>query len=157
MDVKAYLLKLISAALLCGVVKGFFDEKGAVGAVLKMMCGIVMLLTAVSPWTNLQLNHLTDYFERITMDAETIVASGENMASQELETIIKSRMEAYILDKAESYGAKLTVEVILSDDQVPTPKSVRISGSISPYGKQMMSRMIREDLGIATEDQIWTG
>lgn len=77
------------------------------------------------------------------------------MASEELRTIIKSRVEAYILDKAESYGAKLKVEVMLSEDQVPVPMSVRITGSISPYGKKMVTQLIREDLGIASEEQVW--
>jgi len=156
MDIQAYILKLLSAALLCGVAVGFFSEKSAVGAVIKMICGAVMVLTVVSPWTYIRIQDAADYFDRIQADGSLAAQLGENMAYEELGTIIKSRVEAYILDKAESYGAKLQVEVILSEDPVPTPRSVHIRGRISPYGKKMMTQMIREDLGIASEDQVWT-
>ena len=115
-----------------------------------------MVLTVVSPWTHIRIRDAADYFDKIQSDGSLAAAVGENMASDESKAIIISRVEAYILDKAESYGAKLQVEVILSEDPVPTPRSVRIRGSISPYGKKMMTQMIREDLGIASEDQIWT-
>lgn len=156
MDFREYILKLLSAALLCGVAVGFFSEKSAAGSVIKMVCGVVMVLTVVSPWTHIRIRDAADYFDKIQSDGSLAAAVGENMASDELKAIIISRVEAYILDKAESYGAKLQVEVILSEDPVPTPRSVRIRGSISPYGKKMMTQMIREDLGIASEDQIWT-
>ena len=116
-----------------------------------------MALTVVSPWTSVKFNDLTDYFENLSAMADVSVSDGENMAREELETIIKSRAQAYILDKADSFGADLTVEVILSSSEIPIPCGVRIAGEISPYGKNRLSQMITEDLAIALEDQIWTG
>lgn len=155
MEMREYILKLLAAALLCGVAQAFFSGKCAVGGTIKMICGIVMVLTVVSPWTTLRLQDAADYFEKIQAEGSNVTSVGGNMASEELRTIIKSRVEAYILDKAESYGAKLKVEVMLSEDQVPVPMSVRITGSISPYGKKMVTQLIREDLGIASEEQVW--
>ena len=157
MDIRQYIMKLLAAALLCGIAQGFFIEKSVAGAAIKLLCSMVMVLTVVSPWASLRLQDAGDYLEQIQTDGSLTAAIGENMAIGELRQIIKSRIEAYILDKAESYGARLTVEVILSDDQIPIPSSVRISGSISPYGKKMLSDMIRKDLGIEVEDQKWMG
>ena len=153
---KDYILSLLSAALLCCVAQGFFIEKSTVGSVVKMLCGIVMILTVVSPWASIRLRDLGDCLDSIHSDSSLAVGLGENMAQNELREIIKSRVEAYILDKANNYGAQLTVEVILSEEQIPVPISLHISGNISPYGKKMLSKMISEDLGIGLEDQVWT-
>ena len=157
MDVKAYIWKVICCALLCGIVCGFFTDKGSVGETVKWICSLIMALTLISPIAGIQLKNISYYFSGISADASSVIGAGEEMADQELRGIIKQQVEAYILDKGEMYGAKLTVEVILNDDPMPAPKSVRIQGSISPYGKQSMTRMIQEDLGIDAEDQQWTG
>jgi hypothetical protein len=60
------------------------------------------------------------------------------------------------LDKAESLGAELTVEVMLDDSQIPIPTKVRIRGNISPYNREKLSSIIERDLGIPTEAQIRT-
>ena len=51
--------------------------------------------------------------------------------------------------------AVLDVEVTLNDDDPPVPCGVKITGSISPYSKEMLSSFIANDLSIAKEDQIW--
>ena len=60
------------------------------------------------------------------------------------------------MDKAESLGAELTVEVTLSDDELMVPCAVKLSGAISPYAKKVLSDTIAKDLGIQVEEQIWT-
>jgi hypothetical protein len=148
---------VICAALICGIIYGFFSDKSGIGETVKWVCGLIMTLTLISPLTGIHLQDLSYYFSGITADASDVTADGENMSRQELRRIIKQQLEAYILDKAEIYGAMLTVEVILNDDPMPAPQSVRIQGSISPYGKQRMIHMIQEELGIDTEDQLWSG
>jgi len=62
---------------------------------------------------------------------------------------------AYILEKAETFGAELTVEVMLDDSSIPVPSGVRIRGNISPYNREKLGSIIQRDLGIPTEAQIW--
>ncbi len=78
------------------------------------------------------------------------------MTQQALSDIIKSRCEAYILDKAAGMDLSLTVEVGVSADEMPVPKTVRISGNISPYKKSKLKSILVNDLGIEEEDQTWT-
>lgn len=155
--ISMYLLRITIAALVCGIATHLLGEKDTLGRIIRLLAGIFMALTVVSPWTSVKFNDLTDYFENLSAMADVSVSDGENMAREELETIIKSRAQAYILDKADSFGADLTVEVILSSSEIPIPCGVRIAGEISPYGKNRLSQMITEDLAIALEDQIWTG
>lgn len=155
--VRGYLIRLTAAAIVCGIVTGVLGKKGTLGAVIQLLAGVFMVITIVSPWTKIRLNGFGEYFDSLSLEAASAAADGENTARETLADIIKSETEAYILDKADSFGATLTVEVILDDAAVPAPCGVRISGSISPYGKSELSRIIEEDLAIALEDQIWTG
>ena len=77
------------------------------------------------------------------------------MAREAERDIIKARIQAYILDKADSFGTQLDVEVILDQDNIPT--SVELRGNISPYAKAQLTGIITENLGIPKEYQLWTG
>lgn len=155
--IRSYLLRLICAAILCGIANGLAGKKGALGATVKLMTGIFMIFCLVSPWMHMQIGDIGDYFEHIVADADSAVASGEKDAQDALGAIIKSKSEAYILDKAKSFGAELNVEVRVDGSELPVPCAAVIEGSISPYGKKQLSRIISDALGIALEDQLWTG
>jgi hypothetical protein len=60
------------------------------------------------------------------------------------------------LDKAQALNTALEVEVTLSDDEIPIPVKVRLSGKVSPYAKGRLQQIISEELGIERENQIWT-
>ena len=156
-EIRAYLLKIIVCSILCGIAVGLTARAGATGKVVKMITGICMLLTIVSPILQFRIRDIGTFLGELAADADGYVTDGENVSAAAFEDIIKTRTEAYILDKADSYGAALKVEVSLSNEQIPKPCSVRISGSISPYGKRQLQNMIREELGIALEEQIWIG
>ena len=152
-----YIVKLVCAALICGIVNALSLKQGAIGTTVKVMTGIFMIFSLVSPWLSMQVRDFGSYFEEIAVDADKAVASGEDDAQDALEAIIKSKTEAYILDKAKSFGAELSVEVRVDGSKLPVPRAAVIKGSISPYGKSLLSGIIADELGIALEDQIWTG
>lgn len=80
--------------------------------------------------------------------------AGKRFADEEIEKIIIEQTQAYILDKADDFGAGLEVEVFVKD---LIPCSVSISGPISPLAKSQLSRYISENLGIPSEEQNWIG
>ena len=84
-----------------------------------------------------------------------VVSAGEDLASDAVRSYIKSHAESYILDKAEEYGASLSADVILGEDDLPV--SVCLAGRISPYGKLRLQELLETQLGIGREDQIWIG
>ncbi len=155
--IRQYLLRLICAALVCGMATGLLGKKGALGATVKLITGIFMILTLVSPFLNFRIGDLSDYLENISTGGNGLVADGQRDAAAALEKIIKEKTEAYILDKAKSFGAELTVEVRLEGSELPVPCGVTLHGSISPYGKRQLSTLIAGELGIAMEEQTWTG
>lgn len=155
MLIREYLLKLTAAALFCSVVVGFVGDKGALGKLIKLITGIFMMVTIAAPIGTLHLDGWTDYIDKLTLQTSGAVQEGEDFAKDTLVGIIKEETRSYILDKAKAYDAQLEVEVDVDDSTVPVPRAVLIRGSISPYGRQQLQRIIQEDLGIKLEAQEW--
>ena len=119
------------------------------------MCGAYLVLSILTPIRDL---HLTDYeneLEDFSLSAEYISQQGYETYRSQLRDSIKANVEAYILDKAQSQAVHLQVEVTLSDDDIPFPVSVILSGQIAPYAKLQMQRIIENELNIPKENQQW--
>ena len=84
-----------------------------------------------------------------------MVQEGENDALQEQRTFIKKETEAYILDKAVSLGADISVSVTVSDSAPLTPIKITIKGAVSPYVNKVLKSYLEEQFGIPEEAQIW--
>ena len=155
-QIKTYIIRLIAAAVLCAMASALVKNKGISAGMMKLLCGVIMTLTMLTPLLDIRITDLT----RITADyrsaAKAAVADGENAATHALADSIKAAAESYILDKAAIYDAAITVEVTVSADPLPIPTGVRIAGRVSPYGKKMLKEEIVQKLGVAEEDQIWT-
>ncbi len=154
--VREYLIGVVAAAVLCGIITSLTGTKGTVGMAVKFVSGLLMLLAVIRPWASISFDGLFGWAEDIAADGSGFVASGEMMAVDAYRASIKQQTEAYILDEAKVLGCTLTVEVILSTDDVPIPQQVRLTGEVSPYARQTLTNFISERLGIEREDQIWT-
>jgi len=154
--IREYLIGVVAAALLCGIITTLIGTKGTVGVAVKLLSGLLMLLAVIRPWTSITFDGLFSWAEDITADGTGFVASGKIMADDAFRASIKQQAGAYILDEAKTLDCQLAVEVILSDEDIPVPKQVRLSGEISPYARQALMKFITERLGIGQEDIIWT-
>lgn len=154
--IKAYILSVAAAAILCAVVRRLLEKKGTAGSVGKLLTGIFMAVTVLSPLTGLTVGPVEDIMNDYRVAAEAAVAIGEKSANEALRDSISQRLEAYIIEKALNLGADVVVEIKLSQDLYPTPIGIKITGQIAPYAKSRLQRIIQEDLGIGEEDQIWT-
>lgn len=150
-----YVLAVIAASLITAVISSFFDGKGGISAIVKLVSGLFLTFVIISPLTKLDFSPVNDYLDKITLDGVEAAAVGENLAREAEADIIISQVRSYIMDKADSLGAQLDVEVVLDQDNIPV--SVRLEGSISPYAKAQVAEMITEDLGISKEHQRWIG
>lgn len=155
--IRQYLLSVTAAAIFCGIVKGFADEKSVAGAMIRLGTGLLMAVTVLSPFVKLQLGDLPVLSGTFWNEAESAAQDGEAMAEDCATGIIKAQVEAYILDKAASYETELTVDVIISEGDSLLPEKVILSGAVSPYAKVRLQQIISQDLGIAKENQVWTG
>ena len=152
-----YILSVTAAALLLGILQSIAGKKGTHVALLKLIGGLFLTFTTIAPIANIELERLLDFPWDFAVRGNAIAQQGQEYAQDQLHGIIKDRCEAYILDKAQTYQADVTVEVMLSQDEVPVPSSIRLQGSISPYARQALQQWLQDDLGVPKEQQIWIG
>ena len=153
-DIGAYLVSVTAAALICGAAKALTPE-GVLGTALKTVTGLMMVLAVASPWLDLRLPDISGWTESFRQEAENAAALGADSAMDALREGISQQTRTYIQDKAKLLDADLTVEVILSEDELPVPKGAVLRGAVSPYAKSVLSEYMRTELGIETEEQIW--
>jgi hypothetical protein len=152
--IREYLIGVVAAGIICSVIVRL-PVSGSVAGILRLVAGLIMALSVASPLVELRITDLSDYWQQIQYSGQDYADQGENIARQQRNAIIKERTRTYILDKAESLGAQLDVEVTLTDDEIGRPCAVRLTGSISPYDKQILTDYILESLGLDTEALTW--
>ena len=151
-----YLISVTATALLCGLV-GKLVCKGPASYVIKLMTGILMALTIVSPLLHIRLDQVMDLVDDIQIRADNVAQEGENTAREAIAQRITEQLETYILDKAESMGVELIVTFELESKGLPVPCAVTLEGNVGPYAKGVLTDYIAQNLGIEAEAQIWTG
>ncbi len=153
--IRDYLLSVICAAMIGTVVTALLGEHRTVCTLARVLCGLFLIYTAVRPLPMLRMPSLSGRISYYSRQAEKAVQQGSDLGQNVLCESIKTRTCAYILDKAQRLEADLQVEVELSDEEIPVPKTVSVTGKISPYAKKQLSEMMERDLGIKVENQKW--
>ena len=150
---KEYILSVICAAMLCGIVADLAEKKGAPAHILKLICGVFLSFTVIRPIAEVKLEEFSIFTADIAQDAFRVSELGQTQSYHEMAAIITGEMRAYILDKASDFSKELQVDVQLDEKLIPI--RVILKGDISPGGKQRLEEIIEMELGIAKEDQIW--
>ncbi len=151
-----YLLSVTAAAMICGLVQKMLTGKGTASAVGKMLCGVFLAVTVLRPVAQLSFGAVEDFTAGLQDQAQAAVQDGKDQFHLSLAAIIKEKTEAYILDEAKKLDVSLQVQVTLSTDPVPVPLSAKLKGRVSPFAKGKLKTLIRDNLGIPEEKQIWT-
>lgn len=150
--VASYILSVTAAAIVSAILLSLTGQD-TLGKLVKLLAGIFMTLTVLSPILSLELPDFDDWVSVYAEDGQAAASMGEDMANEAAHSFIKSRLETYILDKAALYGASLTAEVSLNPEGIPV--FVALTGDITPYAKARMSQIIKADLGLGEEAQQW--
>lgn len=149
------MLSLICAALLCSIIYGLLDKKSGYFPLIKLICGLFITITAISPLTNISIPDISDYIGDTKFDAKRLIDESQTSAYESMSAIITENLESYILDVANGLGADIQVEIILDEQSPPSPCAVKITGNVSPYNKQRIQQIIEEQVGIPEDKQIW--
>lgn len=152
---RSYVLTLAAAGILCAMVKSLSGGKAG-GRMLGLACGVFLVFAAVSPVYTMDLDTWTGDWEGLRAESGALQEAAQNMVQNQMDVIIKERTAAYILDKAESLGASLAVEVSLTENEgYHTPESVCITGMYSQYMKTRLEDLLERELGIPKDRQEW--
>lgn len=152
---RSYLLSVTAAAVLCGLADRFLGKKGGAVAA-RFLTGIFLVLTVLRPLGQMDSRFWEDIHVDISGEAEDAVAQGKNQTQKAMAQIIKQEAGTYILKKAKELNADIQVTVEVSDEPLPTPVSVRITGTIAPYAKLQLQTILEQQLSISKENQQWT-
>lgn len=155
MELKTYIISLIAAALIAGVLLNLVKTKSTYAVLIKLLVSLFVALTVISPWKNFHLSDILYYFDDWEAASASYGNYGSDAYNEALRTSITDRTQAYILEKASSVGAELTATVTVSADQPPIPVAVELEGNISPYNKRLLTQIIVNDLGIPEDAQRW--
>ena len=153
--IREYLISVTAAALLCGILKSLVGEKGNSAALVRLICGIFLALTVIRPLKELNLQDFSLLPTGLLEEARLTSGEGEEYTRQAKEDLIIQQCEAYILDKAQTLEASIQVEIQISQEGEPIPAGSIITGNLSPYARNQLSKTLEEDLGIPQEDQKW--
>lgn len=153
---RQYVLSIVTASLLCSVLMGL-TAKTKVKELTKLLCCVFLSVTALKPLVGLDLDRWLQESIPYQEEAQSCVAQGEEFARSAQADIIKSKAEAYILDKAAALNGNLEVEITICREGTPIPERAVLSGQVSPYAKGQLAEILEKDLGIAKENQVWIG
>lgn len=153
--VRQYLISIIVASVIVGIVSRFINKKNGNFAVIRLICGIFLSFTILNPLFKLKIEKIGDFYIDITENASSFVSEGKEVAVDAAGEIIKEKLQAYILDKASTLQLDVGVELTLDENLPPSPQTVTIVGDISPYAKNVLSAFLEKEIGIAKENQQW--
>ena len=151
---REYLLRLLWAALVCGILNRMAKGSGC-APVIRLLCGVFLTVVLVQPLCGLSFEEPLRWTEDLNALGAEIVAQGSREAQAQKEAIIKARLEAYIVEKADQVGASVSADITLDGDGLP--QAVTVTGALSPAAKRQLRQVMTEALGIPEVRQQWNG
>ena len=154
-NINGYILSVVAAATLCACISLLPVKGSGSGKMIAAICGVYMVFVMIAPLKNFDFSLYGDYFSGLNDMVQDAVPDGKNSANDSLSAIITEKTKSYILDKAATLGADITVEISLDSSSPPSPSRITIKGAVSPYVKRMLTQYITQQLGIPEEAQTW--
>ena len=150
------LFSITAAALLCALVRALIP-KGRMQRICSLLCGVFVLLSALSGFAGWDMQDFAAQLSKMQMAAEEARTGVEVRNREAIAVIIKSKTEAYILDKAGMLGLAAEVQVhVEAGGSYPYPDEVTVSGRFTPQQQEALSTYIEENLAIGKERQTWS-
>ena len=150
-DIGRYLLQIVAAATLCSIVCSLCDKSAFISAV-RMIAGVIMVITVAQPILKLRIDGLDIPIEEIRNQGNAYIAQGQADSETAAATIISNRLSEYIEDKASRWGADVTVNVSMCGH---VPDEITITGDVSPYVRAQLSAWITAEMGVGEDAQNW--
>ena len=154
--VRSWLLTVIAASLIC-VLADALMPPGAVRRVGRLVCGLVLLGAILTPLARLDLSGGQRWLEDYLASLENREAELAETVNEQMKVIIEQEYAAYIVDKTARLGLTcgIRVECGLSEEGLYLPLRVRISGALTEGERARITQIIREDLGVPEQEQLY--
>ena len=151
-----YVLTIIIVAFVCSILSDLIQNPAS-AAIIHMISGMILAITIFAPISNADLSSYLNFDISVMDEASAAVNEGIAKSQDVLYASIKQETESYIQEKAAAMGTQISAKVSLSNDDLPVPVSVVMSGAISPAVKQKLQDLMETQLGITKENTQWIG
>ena len=158
-EILAAWVRAIAGAALISAMAMALTPSGKVKNILKLVCGVLLIIAMISPLLNRDLPGISMDIARYRAIAEEISGEAEAANRNLNRTFIEQRCATYILDKAQSMDISLhrvNVTVKWGDEGFWYPHEVSIKADISEYERAKLRNSIETELGIPGERQYWS-
>ena len=155
--ISTYLISVLSATMICAVLKRLFGKNDSICMVIHLLTGVFLMVIVVQPILNLSFAEIPMHINAYSADAAIIVGEGQSYAQETKYAYIKEQLEIAILQEASKKNACVMLDIKLSDDGSFSPEQIVISGVVTPYAKSYLSQYIAQTVGIKKENQLWIG
>ena len=150
---RSWILGLAGTALICAAAT-LLTPGGQVKKVVQLLCGVAMTVALLSPLAELDLSDYGLNLSKYRAGAAELTSQAAALRQSLDRSIIEEKLEAYILDKAQSLGADVTAaEVTMqwSTEGFWYPVRAQLQGTF--HGQ--LSRLLEAELGIPESAQTW--
>ena len=155
-QIAKYLFSVIASTFVVSIISIIPGSKTSLSAIIKIICGLFLVLTVVSPLSNIQLKVPTELLSSVSVDCDAIIEDATTIAYDAKAAIIIDQVSAYVLEKAKALNLDVEVELVLGSDEIPVPEQIYIQGAVSPFARNQLSTFISDNIGIPEERQIWS-
>ena len=153
--VKEYILSIVAVGMITAICITLVQKNTSAGMIIKMLGGIFLVITLISPLVKIRFDDLGVLWEQISAEGDLLAQEGNDSTQEALSSVIKEDLEAYILDKADELGLTLKITVQMDQHNAVMPQTVKLQGAASPYQKRLLSAFMEEELGITEAQQEW--
>lgn len=150
-------LPLCVISMLCGAMLTIAPE-GGVRRVTVILCTAVLISAIIRPLTEMDMDSYAPDNAELKSLEESLLEDSKKASDKLNRLYIQQEYDEYIENKAQSIGisdADVSVIVQWNPEGVWVPYSVELRISCDPAKKDTLSGMIRDELGIPYERQLW--
>lgn len=152
-------IRSIAATALIASIAIALTPKGKVQRVLKVICGLLLIIVIISPLTGEATKNISLDLAEYRSKADDIASLAEKKDMNLSRGIIEREFEEYILDKASEIGVFLeSVDVTAnwSENAYWYPSEVTLVGELTTGDRNRISIIIESELGIPEDRQNWS-
>ena len=151
-----WLRAIIAVSLLCAVADALMPP-GAVRRAGKLVCGLVLLGTVLSPVAGLDAESGQRWLDGYLSGLDSREEELEKTVNGHMKGIIEQRCAAYIVDKAEEMGIICQAEVTFAydEDGTPYPWEIAAWGTWTQEGRDRLSAVLEQELGVPASRQYY--
>lgn len=150
----AYLIAVTAACMLAVMVDALVKSP-PVRRVVRLVGGLLILLTVLSPLVRLEARDLTEFVEGFAQDANLDAEAVQTDYREQWAERVRELLEQNIEQQAASMGLTLRAEVVVRIGECPEPESVTLHGAAAPEEQMALQVYLVQTLGFSKERVIW--